>query len=536
MRVALLSMPELSPWIRGDGWHIPNLAICNIAGNTPEIHDVRAYDLNRKRGDVKRAVQKILDRFRPEVLGLSSMTFSYETARSIAWMARQHNPDIVTVLGGYHASMMYREIATSWDRNLFDWLVRGEGDFAITEIIEVLEGRRDPDQVRGASYQADGRFVHTDDRPLQDLSGLNLPARHKRGYIGAHQGLWPADVFETTRGCTLACNYCSIHTMYGKSHRFFPIDYVLRDLQQMSRRLVKEAFCSDDNMTNDLDRLEELCDAMIVNRKRLFTDIRITTQATCAGIAESQRVVNKMAKAGITKVFLGIENVSQKTLREIKKGNIVELTRTAVRRLHEAGICVVGGCITGFPHDDVQEIRENYAFFKDLGVEHTISQIITPYPGTESREVALEAGYVTNEDDLRWYNGYWANVRTDFLDPEELEFQRWKLAKEVIGPFWATKTWLQHYPVSGRFWNYLFRPSYLVFDKLINRVLGERRRYARGMRRFRDMDVFNLESPPVPFRVKTLPPRTRNYAFRGIQGWKGAEQSRKKHGLPVLNA
>lgn len=536
MRVALLAMPELSPWIRGDSWHIPNLAICNIAGNTPEIHDVRAFDLNRKRGNVRRAVEKILDDFRPDVLGMSSMTFQYETARAIAWMARQRDRKIVTVLGGYQASMMYREIADSWDRNLFDWLIRGEGDFAIAEIIEVLEGRREPQDVPGASYKVDERFVHTDDRPLQDLGVLALPARHKRAYLGAHQAIWPADVFETSRGCTLACNYCSIHTMYGKSHRFFSIDYVLRDLQQMSRRIVKEAFCSDDNMTNDLDRLEELCDAMISNRKKLFTDIRITTQATCAGIAESQRVVNKMAKAGMTKVFLGIENVSTKTLREIKKGDIVELTRTAVRRLHEAGICVVGGCITGFPHDGPVEIRENYEFFKSLGVEHTIPQIITPYPGTGSREVALEGGYVTNEDDLRFYNGYWANVRTDFLDSSELEFLRWKLAKEVIGPFWATDTWLLHYPISGRLWNYVFRPSYLVYDKIVNRVFGERRRYERAMNDFRKMDVFNLEPPPVPFRVQTKAPRTRNYAFRGIQGWKGAEQSRKRHGLPVLNS
>ena len=176
MRVALLAMPELSPWIRGESWHIPNLAICNIAGNTPEPHHVRAFDLNRRRRNVRGAVEKILKRFKPDIIGMSSMTFQYETARAVAWMARQHDPGIVTVLGGYHASMMYREIAESWDRNLFDWLIRGEGDFAIAEIIEVLEGRREPSDVPGASYKDNGRFVHTDDRPLQDLSRAQ-PAR-----------------------------------------------------------------------------------------------------------------------------------------------------------------------------------------------------------------------------------------------------------------------------------------------------------------------------------------------------------------------
>ena len=531
MRIALIAMPELSPWIRGEGWHIPNLALTMVAANTPGNHDIRIFDLNRRRGNVKKAVEKIFDRFKPELIGMSSMTFMYESARAIAYMARQRDPKIVTVLGGYHASMMYREIGESWDSRLWDWLIRGEGDRAIGEIIETLEKRRERTAVPGASFRVGETWTHNEDRPLQELSTLKLPARSKRAYIGAHQGIWPADVMETSRGCTLACNFCSINTMYGKTHRFFPTDFVLRDLQQMARRLTKEVFCADDNMTNDLDRLEDLCDAMIVNRKKLLTDIHLTTQATSAGIAQSQRLVNKMAKAGFTKVFLGIENVSAKTLKAVKKGDIVELTRCAVARLHEAGIIVVGGCITGFPHDDIKEIRENYEFFRSLDVEHTIPQIITPYPGTPARQVALDGGYVTNHDDLRWYNGYWANVRTDHLSSEELEYQRWKLAKEVLGPFRATEVWLKSYPVTGRFWNAVFRPMFLAYDQLLLKTVGWEGRYRRAMKRMREMDVTNLEPPPEPFRVVTKPPRRRKNVVPGIQGWR----STQGRSLPVVS-
>jgi len=533
MRIALVSMPDISPWIRGESWHIPNLALCNIAAHTPG-HDVRVFDLNRRRRNVRKAVDKILDDFKPDVLGMSSMTFQYDSARAIAWRAKQRRPDIVTVLGGYHASMMYREIAESWDAQLLDWMVRGEGDFTIAEIIEVLQGRRDPSSVAGASYRDGDKYIHNDHRSLQALDELNIPARNKRAYVGAHLAFWPADVMETSRGCTLACNFCSINTMYGKTHRFFPVQYVLDDLQQMSRGFAKEVFCADDNMTNDLDRLEELCDAMIVNRKKLWIDISITTQATCAGIAKSQRLVDKMAKAGFVKVFLGIENVSSKTLVDIKKGDIVELTRTAVRRCHEAGLIVVGGCITGFPHDNVKEIRENFEFFKSIGVEHTIPQIITPYPGTGSREVALKGGYITNKDDLRWYNGYWANVRTDHLSAEELEFWRWKLSKDIIGPFRATKVWMKHYPLTGAIWNYGFNPLYNLYDRAYGKLYGERQRYERAMARLRRKDEFNLEQPPVPFRVSTRPPPKREFSMRGIQGWTSTRDTHKKS-LPVLS-
>jgi anaerobic magnesium-protoporphyrin IX monomethyl ester cyclase len=532
MRVALLSMPELSPWIPGESWHIPNLALCNVAAHLPG-HKVKIFDLNRRRGNVRKAVEKVLHDFKPDIIGLSAMTFMYDSARAIAWMAKQHNPDIVTVLGGYHASMLYRELAESWDRNILDWIIRGEGDLAISEIIEVLEGKRSASNVKNASYRDGDRYVHNGHRDLQSLDTLRLPARGKRAYLGAHLGIWPADVMETSRGCTLACNFCSINTMYGKSHRFFPTDYVLRDLQQMSKRAAKEVFCADDNMTNDLDRLEDLLDAMIINRKKLPVDIRITTQATSAGIAKSQRLVDKLAKAGVAKVFLGIENVSSKTLVEIKKGDIVELTRTAVRRLHEAGIICIGGCITGFPHDGVEEIRENFEFFKTLGVDHTIPQIITPYPGTGSREVALEGGYVTNEDDLRWYNGYWANVRTDHLSSAELEFWRWKLSKEIIGPFRATHNYMEHYPVTGSVWK-LFRPMYNLVDRAMTVSMGERERYEYTRQRLRKMDDNNLVQPPVPFRIETKLREDRKFSMRGIQGHTAAVQSRQRHALPVV--
>lgn len=517
MRVALCSMPELSPWIQGESWHIPNLAICNVAGNTPG-HDVRIYDLNRRRGDVRGAVEKILDEFRPDILGMTAMSYQYDTARAIAWLAKRRRPGIVTVLGGYHASMMYEEIGASWDRGLIDWLVRGEGDRAVAEIAEVLRGKRAATAVPGAAFVEDGRLTVNHDRPLQDLATLELPAREKRGYFGFHLGLRRADCMETSRGCTLACNFCSINQMYGNTHRFFPHEYVLEDLERMAKIGAQEVFAADDNMTNDLERLESLCDAMIAQKKTLKHDFYITTEATCAGIAKSQRLVNKMRAAGFTTVFLGIENVSSKTLVDIKKGDIVELTRTAVRRLHEAGIICVGGCITGFPHDDVEDIRSNFEFFKTLGVEHTLDQIITPYPKTGSREVALAGGYVTNTDDLKLYNGYWANVRTDHLTSAQLLFWRWKLRRDVIGPFHATKTYMEHYPVFGAVWNHAFMPIWKRADRLLCKVLGEQRRFEREMEAHRRQNAFNLEDPPVPFRVQPQPPRPKMVELRGRQG------------------
>jgi hypothetical protein len=194
------------------------------------------------------------------------------------------------------------------------------------------------------------------------------------------------------------------------------------------------------------------------------------------------------------------------------------MTKQAVARLHEAGIICVGGCITGFPHDDVADVRENFEFFDSLGIDHIFDQIITPYPKTGSREVALQGGYVTNLDDLRWYNGYWANVRTDHLSSEQLLWWRWKLKREVIGPFRADPIYLRHYPVFGRIWKYVVRPLYLAFDAIYVKAKGEKARYDAQIAAHRRKDVNNLEPPPEPFRALPKPPKPKVFNLRGRQG------------------
>src|SRR5262245_21673511 len=98
MRVALFAMPELSPWIQSEAVHIPYLALCNVACNT-RGHDLRIFDLNRRRSNVRGAVEKVLSEFRPDIVGLTAMSYQYDTARSIAWLAKRRHPSVVTVLG-----------------------------------------------------------------------------------------------------------------------------------------------------------------------------------------------------------------------------------------------------------------------------------------------------------------------------------------------------------------------------------------------------------------------------------------------------
>jgi hypothetical protein len=188
-----------------------------------------------------------------------------------------------------------------------------------------------------------------------------------------------------------------------------------------------------------------------------------------------------MAAAGVTMVFLGVENVSEQNLQQMKKGKIQGAARTAVKRLADAGIIVTGGLINGFPDDDVAAIRRNFEFFRELGIGLVLDQFITPYPGTEQRRELIDAGMVTNLTDFRWYNGNWPQIRTRHLTSKQLLFEKWKARREIIEDWRASDQVKEHYPYFAAFYNHVVRPLIRFNEHRMDWMYGEVGHYKRQM-------------------------------------------------------
>jgi radical SAM superfamily enzyme YgiQ (UPF0313 family) len=484
----------VSPWTPHRQWEPPSVSLSTIAGQI-EGHDVRVLDMVVWRKRARSNFLEVLQKLRPEVVGLSAMTFQYDSALRFAYLAKQFDPKIRTVLGGYHASLYFDEIARSPDRYFWDFLIRGEGEHSFGELLDCLaDGERGLDCVRGLSYRAGDEFLHNPPRPLEDLSKLKLPARDKR-LVPAwrfHMYLRPADVIETSRGCLNACNFCSIRSMYGKVFRPFPLDRVMADIEDAHGRGARHIFITDDNITQDMTRFEQICDGII----RLgLKHLRITTQASPLGFAERPGVVKKMVEARLVSVFLGIENVSKQNLRMMCKPNTVELIRKGVKALRDGGVSVAGGIINGLRHDDVECLRENYEFMRELGVSAVMDQLMTPYPSTTIRKQLLSEGRVRNSADFRWYDGYFANVATDHFEPAELNWVRWKTRREVLGMWRACRADWRFFTAYSSLWELGLRPLVWANERLTGLRYGLEGRYKLQMKYFLELNDFGIEIP-----------------------------------------
>lgn len=429
MNILLMGMPDVSNGYPTQMLTTPNLGLSSLAANLDEKHHVKIADLVLRRNDVKKAIQETLDLARPDLIGLSAMTFQYKTALKVAAHIKRHNSGIKISLGGYHATLMYEEIAEGPDGGLFDLLFRGEGDLSFNEAMTALEDGTDFKDVDGLSFKRNGKFIHNKPRDLEDLTQIKLPDRNVRLWNDFNVLKVPWDLIESSRGCLMTCNFCNIQNMYGRTFRTHKMERVMMDIERAKQRGTKILLFVDDNITTDVKHFERLCDEIIMNG---HDDLIYGVQASSKGLASSERLVQKMARAGFKYVFLGIESPSKENLAQLGKGDIVEKSERSVQYLHKYGISIAGGFIIGNPDDDFKKIEDTYRFAKTLKTDFPAVQILVPYPKTEIREKLMENGLVVKPDDYEMYDGGHPVIKTKFLDEDQLFLARYKLGNKYL--------------------------------------------------------------------------------------------------------
>lgn len=483
----MCSMPDTVPQFSAKTWRAPNLAISSIAGNIQPHHEVALADLVLRRKNLLPSIKKTIEDYQPDIIGLSAMTFQFDTARRIAAYIKILQKDIKVAIGGYHATLMYEEIASSDDSSPFDYIVRGEGEETFRDILDAIEGKRAWKDISGLTYRHNGGFLHNAPRPLENLDTLQLPRRDARiwdGYLFSGKRL---DMVETSRGCTMTCNFCSMNRMYGRTFRTYSFERVMQDLANAKKNGARYVTFSDDNITLNVKRFESLCDAIVAAG---HNDLRYIVQASTAGIASSPTLARKMALAGIQIVFLGIENVSERNLKLMNKGNMLEKTKLAIEYLHNNNMLIVGGMIIGHADDKEEDIAQNYEFFDKANIDFFGEQIITPYPKTDMRDILIKEGLLTNATDYRKYNGFWANVKTKYLSSEDLQFLRWKYKRKYSTFFKTTPAFKANFAMVNLLRIFVLRPYYRIKNFIISIGKKERDIFEKDMENFAEMNNF----------------------------------------------
>lgn len=416
MKVLLLAMPNSSDTME-TSVRMPNLALVSIAGSLVG-HEVKVLDLILKKPEIKKAITTLLDDYEPQVVGLSGMTFQFDTLLRIARFIKDNRPTIKIIVGGYHATLMYREICNEQSGQPFDFVVRGEGEATFNELMNELESTSPVfESIKGLSYLKGADWHHNPPRELLDLDTLPLPNRSSRVDQSFHMLTKPMDVIETSRGCPHNCKFCCITHMYGQHYRQFPIDRVVEDLRVIKQNGTKAVFIVDDNITHSIGHLTRVCQAIIDHK---LNDLEYMTQVTAAGMANNPELVELMSRANFTTAFVGFESMDPSALRIMKKPTSPEINQKAATNLRKHNIGIIAGTIVGFPDDNDESVKKQLAQIRGLIPDAIYVQYLTPYPKTLLRDEMLAAELVVEKEDFSQYDGFSCVVRTKHLSREEL--------------------------------------------------------------------------------------------------------------------
>ena len=431
MNILLLSMPDSFEHTPTLTMRMPNGALASLAGNVDPHHRVAVADLVLAARDVPGTVRRLIADHRPDVVGLSIMTFQRRTAQQVMALVRAVAPDARIVVGGYDPSLapeVYEHEASA-----VDVLVRGEGDITFREWLRAIESGGDVHQVPGLSFRCGVRYVRTPPRPVSHLdSEIRPPNRAARVLSGYTLLGRPIDIVETSRGCTYDCSFCSIVEMRGRNFHTWPVSRVIDDIRDAHARGARAMFIVDDNVTLNVRRFREICDAIAAAG---LNDIDYLVQGMTSAIAASgDELAAAMRRAGFRYVFLGIENVldadlgflraAAKNAERASGRTTGNATMRAVELLHRHGMLVVGGLIVGNPGDTRESVEANLEFAR-AHVDWPYIQHPTPYPGTPMTRDFREKSLIVN-DAVEEYDGTTAVVRTEALEAEEIEFLRWR--------------------------------------------------------------------------------------------------------------
>ncbi len=418
MKVALIS-PKWNQMVNS----YPSLGLGYLAAVLERRGDeVRIFDFGLDpRRPLEDEVHDVLA-FRPDVIGLTAMTTSYHSAEEAMSLLRA-GTNAPMVLGGPHATVF--PARTLQEQPALDYLVFGEGEETMLELMEVIEGRRDPAAVAGLCYRRAGEVICNPARPLiRDLDALPFPARHlfqlERYPLYAPDGGRMLTVL-TSRGCPYNCSYC-FKGIVGRTYRQRSPENLMQELKELIRTYgIRNFYFIDDLFTLDVKRLNVLLDMMIAEG----LDIRWQCLARVDRV--TPELLRKMAAAGCRQIHYGIESGNQEILDRVGKRITLEQVRQAVRWTAEAGIRSKGYFMLGLPGDTEETMEQTIQFAASLDLDDAMFSLTTPFPGTRLWEELVarnpETQYNSDFSRAYYYNSYTEEI-APFLNVSEVSDQR----------------------------------------------------------------------------------------------------------------
>ncbi|UCG61751.1 MAG: B12-binding domain-containing radical SAM protein [Candidatus Zixiibacteriota bacterium] len=401
-------------------------------GNEVETRIV-SYD-HRRHGDSD--VENWIREFRPDILGLRSLTMGKGILHQIAHVAKERLKVPLVIAGGPHATDSPFDVM---ENKSFDLASLGEGEKTVVEIVRAYMNNETFETIEGLAVRSDKGIRLTPPRPLiTDLDTLPPPDHSATDFEAINKGhvdfsfrynVPHANLF-TSRGCPYKCIYC--HHVFGKKFRFHSAERVFEEVKSLYENHGIRSFQIVDDIFNlHRKRALDFFDRIVKSNMK----VTFSFPNGVRGDIIDKEVVEAMWEGGVRYMAYAVESGSPRIQTLIRKNLKLDRIKEAITMSTAKGIVTRGFFMFGFPTETEEEVRMTIDFATSSDLVTGMFFTVLYFPGTPLYELAHELTDMFSLD-LRLEDDY-VSVREGPYDfsRERLE----ELKREAIRKFFFSE-------------------------------------------------------------------------------------------------
>jgi anaerobic magnesium-protoporphyrin IX monomethyl ester cyclase len=364
-------------------------------GDRLEI-SIDSFDDKRHSFDL---VEKILDTFRPDILGLRSLTMGRKPLHRIATLAKETYAVPMVIAGGPHATDSPEDVLANPS---FDCAVIGEGEFTALDLVERYLSNESIDSVPGIAVRTKQGIRFTPPRPpIEELDRLPVPdyslvdfQRINRGHVdfSFRLNIPHANVF-SSRGCPYKCVYC--HHVFGKRFRAHSPERLMQEVRMLHDEHGITSFQIIDDIFN-LDRRRAMRFFELVMASGL--DLVFSFPNGLRGDKVDKEMVDAMWEAGVRYIAYAVETGSPRIQKLIQKYLHLDRIKESIALSTARGILTRGFFMIGFPTETEEEALMTIEYAKSSDLVLAMFFTVVYFTGTPLFRLAQEMTEITGFD------------------------------------------------------------------------------------------------------------------------------------------
>ena len=353
-----------------------------------------------------------------DVIGIGSTTLQIEFAIECFNIIKKILPDIITVLGGVHATLLPEETIVS--AKSIDYIIAGEGETPFYQLLEAIHQKRpdDCENIQGICYKREGNIIYNPPDSSKYISTEEIPLPlfkifPMRKYIPqiTFAKDFPTYSVMASRGCPYKCSFCNATTISGRRVRYKSIPKVIEEVRILKYEYgARGVMFLDSTFPLNKKWVNEFC------RQYIQSGLNVPWSCNTRGDTVDTDILKIMKKAGCWGVNLGIESGNQKSLNLIKKDITVEQNSEAVRLLRKNGYFVGATYIICLPGETEEDVMRTIEYARNLGNQMAFFYLPVPFPRSRLEDACRKDGGL--KEDARWldYNA-WCFQEMVYVNP-----------------------------------------------------------------------------------------------------------------------